>query len=410
MERVILHSDMNNFFASVELLSHPELVGKPVAVAGDTEKRHGIVLAKNGVAKAMGVKTAEPLWQARQKCPDIVFLSPHYELYESYSKRAKEIYYRYTDMIEPFGMDECWLDVSGSVAIFGDGKTIADSIREGIKRELGLTVSVGVSFNKVFAKLGSDMKKPDATTVIGRNDFKELIWGLPVSDMLFVGSRTYEKLKRFGLCTIGDVANTDPYLMKSLFGKNGDLLYAYANGKDNSPVSLAGYSPPPKSIGNSTTPPRDLVSDNDVDIILYQLCERVSMRMRKEGVVCGTVQISVRYSDLSSVERQMKLDYPNRTARALYCAARALMRRHRLTERPIRSLGIRGTELCRDEGEQLSFSPDIMKIQRAETVENVVDRLRVRYGDPVLRRGIMFTDELLGGNRISNLTSLVDGG
>lgn len=410
MDRVILHSDMNNFFASVELLSHPELAGKPVAVAGDVEKRHGIVLAKNGVAKAMGVQTAEPLWQAKQKCPDIVFLAPHYELYESYSRRAKEIYYRYTDMIEPFGMDECWLDVSGSVELFGSGEKIADSIREDVKRELGLTVSVGVSFNKVFAKLGSDMKKPDATTVIGRDDFKELIWKLPVSDMLFVGRKSASKLSLYGVRTIGDLALSDRGFLKCLLGKNGLLLYDFANGRDTSPVSLLGDSPPPKSIGNSTTPPRDLVSDNDVDIILYQLCEQVSMRMRREDVICKTVQISIRYSDLTTLERQMKLDYPNRTAKALYGTARALMKRHRLTERPIRSLGVRGTELCRNESEQLSFSSDIMEIQRAETVENVVDGLRDRYGAPVLRRGIMFTDELLGGNKISNLTSLVDGG
>jgi len=408
--RTVLHSDLNNFYASVELLSHPELKGKPVAVAGDIEARHGIVLAKNNEAKAYGVQTAEALWQAKQKCPDIVFVPPHYELYDKYSRWAREIYYEYTDMIEPFGLDECWLDVSASLSLFGDGKFIADSIRRKIKKELGLTVSVGVSFNKVFAKLGSDMKKPDATTVIGVDDFREKIWGLPASDMLFVGKKTYDKMKRFGLRTIGDVANTDPYLMKSLFGKNGDLLYEYANGRDNSPVSLVGDIPPPKSIGNSTTPPRDLVSDNDIDIILYQLCENVSKRMREEGVICGTVQISVRYSDLSTLERQMKLDYPNRTARSLYCAARALMKRHRLTERPIRSLGVRGSELYRSVSEQLSFSPDIMEIQRAETIENVVDGLRERYGSPALRRGIMLTDKLLGGNKISDVVSLVDGG
>ncbi len=408
--RTILHSDLNNFYASVECLLHPELKGKPVAVAGDVEARHGIVLAKNNEAKAMGVQTAEALWQAKRKCPDIVFVAPHYELYDKYSRWAREIYYEYTDMIEPFGLDECWLDVSGSLSLFGDGKHIADSIRHKIKRELGLTVSVGVSFNKVFAKLGSDMKKPDATTVIGYGDFKEKIWGLPASDMLFVGRKTYEKMKRFGLYTIGDVANTDPALMRCLFGKNGDLLYEYANGRDSSPVSLAGEIKPPKSIGNSTTPPRDLVSDNDIDIILYQLCESVSARMRREGVVCKTMQIYVRYRDLRVLERQMKLDYPNRTARSLFEAARYLMKKHRLLSEPVRSLGVRASELEWNFAEQLSFLPDIMNIQRAETIENTVDLLRERYGFPALRRGIMLTDELLGGNKISNLVSLVDGG
>ncbi len=410
MERVILHSDLNNFYASVECLLNPELRGKPVAVAGDKEARHGIVLAKNNEAKAYGVQTADPLWEAKAKCPDIIFVPPHYELYEKYSALVKDIYYRYTDMIEPFGLDECWLDVSGSMNIYGSGERIADDIRKTVKKETGLTVSVGVSFNKIFAKLGSDMKKPDATTVINKADFKEKIWCLPASDMLFVGRKTNEKLARFGIKTIGDIANTDPYLMKCLFGKNGLMLYDFANGNDNSPVSLSGFSPPPKSIGNSTTPPRDLISQNDIDIILYQLCENVSMRMRREGVVCKTVQIYVRYSDLHSLERQMKLDYPNRTARALYDAAWRMLRQNRLISAPIRSLGVRGSDLVRREGEQLSFLPDISDIQREERLENTVDMVRERYGKPSLRRGIMFTDEMLGKNQISNAVSLLDGG
>ena len=410
MTRTVLHSDLNNFYASVELLSRPELRDRPVAVAGDVEARHGIVLAKNYAAKAFGVQTAEPLWQAKQKCPEIVFLPPHFELYEKYSHAAREIYYEYTDMIEPFGLDECWLDVTGSLGIFESGEKIADDIRRRMKKELGLTVSVGVSFNKVFAKLGSDMKKPDATTVISPDDFCEKIWSLPASDLLFVGRQTDKKLKLYGIRTIGDLATTDPYLLKCLFGKNGLSLYEAANGRDTSPVSLFGSSPPPKSIGNSTTPPRDLVSENDVDIILYQLCESVSSRMRREGVVCETVQVSVRYSDLRSLERQMKPDYPNRTARSLFLSAKELMRKHRLCSAPIRSLGVRAADLVRAEYEQMSFSPDIMAIQRAETLEGAVDGLRERFGSPALRRGIMFTDEILGADQISNVVSLVDGG
>ena len=393
----------------MELLSHPELKGKPVAVAGDPDARHGIILAKNYEAKARGVQTAETLWQAKQKCPDIIFLPPHFELYEQYSHAAREIYYDYTDMIEPFGLDECWLDVTGSLGIYGEGKKIADSIRKRMKKELGLTVSVGVSFNKIFAKLGSDMKKPDATTVISSEDFREKIWNLPAADMIFVGKKTDAKLRLYGLRTIGDLANTDPHLLKCILGKNGLALYESANGRDRSPVSLFGQSPPPKSIGNSTTPPRDLVTENDVDIILYQLCENVSMRMRREGVVCQTVQISVRYSDLHTVERQMKPDYPNRTARSLFLSAKTLMKRHRLAELPIRSIGVRATDLLRADNEQLSFSPDIMAIQREETLEGVVDGLRNKFGSPALRRGIMFTDEILGANRLSNVVSLVCG-
>lgn len=409
MSRIILHSDLNNFYASVELLSHPELRGRAVAVAGDPEARHGIVLAKNYEAKAKGVSTGEPLWQARGKCPDIVFLPPHYELYEKYSHAVRKIYYEYTDMIEPFGLDECWLDVTASVGIFGDGKSIADSIRKRVKRELGLTVSVGVSFNKVFAKLGSDMKKPDATTVIGECDFREKIWDLPASDMLFVGKKTYAKLTRCGIRTIGDLARTEPYVLKSLFGKNGLALHAAANGKDASPVLLYEQTPPPKSIGNSTTPPRDLLTRDDVDIVLYQICENVSARMRREQVVCQTVQIYVRYTDLRSLERQMRLDYPNRTARSLYDAAHRLIAKHALCREPIRSIGIRATDLLRSSSEQLSFCPEILNIQRAETLESVVDGLRERYGNPAIRRGIMFSDEILGAHQISNVVSLLDG-
>ncbi len=409
MARTILHSDLNNFYASVELLSHPELKGKPVAVAGDVEARHGIVLAKNYEAKRRGVETATPLWQAKQKCPDIVFLPPHYELYEQYSQAVRRIYYEYTDMIEPFGLDECWLDVSCSLGLFGDGKRIADAIRKKVRDKTGLTVSVGVSFNKVFAKLGSDMNKPDATTVIGIDDFREKIWQLPASDMLFVGKQTYAKLQRCGFRTIGDVAQADPYILKCLFGKNGMTLHDYANGRDTSPVLLYEQAPPPKSIGNSTTPPRDLVSESDIDIILYQLCDNVSSRMRREGVVCRTVQLYVRYADLHSVERQIKQDYPNRTSRELYRSAKALIKKHRLCSDPIRSLGIRATDLVRTECEQMSFCPDIMSIQRTETLESTVDGLRERYGNPSLRRGIMFTDDILCTNKITNVTSLLDG-
>lgn len=396
MKRIILHSDMNNFYASVELLSHPELAGRPVAVAGDPAARHGIILAKNYEAKAYGVRTAEAIWQAKQKCPELVLLPPHFEIYEEYSRAARRIYYEYTDMIEPFGLDECWLDVTGSVGLFGDGVSIADAIRERIKRELGLTVSVGVSFNKVFAKLGSDMKKPDATTLIREEDFRDTVWPLPVSDLLFVGKATEESLRIYGIRTVGDLAAADPHFLKCILGKNGLSLHESANGRDLSPVARFESSPPPKSIGNSTTPPRDLVSDGDVDIVLFHLCDKVSARMRSEGVICGCVQIFVRYPDLSSVERQMKLEYPNRTARSLYLSARALMRAHRLLEMPVRSLGVRASDLMRDGGEQLSLIPEIERIQRAECLESAVDALRTRFGKPSLRRGIMLTDELLG--------------
>lgn len=395
MERVILHSDLNNFFASVELLSHPELADVPVAVVGDPKLRHGIVLSKNYKAKEYGVQTAETIYQARLKCPNIVFLPAHYEFYEKYSKLVHMIYLDYTDMVEPFGIDECWLDVTGSISLFGGGERIADAIRRRVREELGLTVSVGVSFNKVFAKLGSDMKKPDATTVISMENFREKIWGLPASDMLFVGKKTSEKLRRCCLKTIGDVAKCSPDFLKSIFGKNGLTLSDFANGRDASPVALYGEIPPPKSIGNSTTPPRDLIDDSDIDIVLYQLCESVSERMRNEGVVCKTVQLYVRYKDLHSLERQIRLDYPNRTVRGLYESSRMLMKKHNLINGPIRALGVRGCELIRNNEEQLSFLPEISRVQRAENMDYAVDILRKKYGKNAIVRGIMLTDEML---------------
>ena len=300
MERIILHSDMNNFYASVECLYNPDLRGKPVAVAGDPEARHGIVLAKNEEAKRFGVQTGDPLWMAKQKCPDIVFTPPHYDRYMQFSAAARKIYGEYTDQVEPYGLDECWLDVTGSMKLFGDGKTIADELRHRIRQELGVTVSVGVSYNKIFAKLGSDMKKPDATTVITSERFKEIVWPLPVSDLLYVGRATHQKLKRYYIKTIGDLAAADRRFLQCLLGQNGLMLWKFANGLDTSPVSNIGAKSLIKSIGNSTTAPRDLVTDEDIKITLYVLCESVSARMREYGFVCDTVQLGVRDNELQS--------------------------------------------------------------------------------------------------------------
>ena len=252
MDRVILHIDMNNFYASVETLYDPSLKDIPMAVGGDKERRHGIVLAKNMLAKAKGVKTAEALWEAERKCPGIKFVPPHFERYAKYSRLAKEIYMQYTDMVESFGLDECWLDVTGSRRLFGSGREIAEEIRARVKDELGLTVSIGVSFNKIFAKLGSDYKKPDAVTAFTRENFKELVWPLPAADLLFVGKSTQEALRKYGIYTIGDAAKADRKLLKRLFGKAGEQLSMYANGEDRSPVRRVNEHEEIKSIGNST--------------------------------------------------------------------------------------------------------------------------------------------------------------
>ena len=392
MERIILHSDMNNFYASVVWLYHPELRGKPVAVAGDPEARHGIVLAKNYPAKACGVQTGDPLWMARQKCPDIVFTPPHYDRYMQFSTAAREIYSEYTDQVEPYGLDECWLDVTGSIALFGDGRAIADELRRRIRQELGVTASVGVSYNKIFAKLGSDMKKPDATTVITSERFKEIVWPLPVSDLLYVGRATHAKLKRYCIKTIGDLAAADQRFLQRLLGQNGMMLWCFANGLDTSPVSNIGAKSLIHSIGNSTTAPRDLVTDEDIKITLYVLCESVSARMREYDFVCDTVQLGVRDNELQSYERQGKLPYPNRTAKALFEKAFELYKRNHLSGKPVRSLSVRACRLSVRENEQLSLMPDVAAIQKQEELESAVDALRNRFGHFSVQRGLLLTD------------------
>ena len=309
MAKIFLHSDLNNFFASVECLYDPSLRDKPVAVCGNPEARHGIVLAKNMLAKKKGVKTGEALWQAKEKCRDIVFVKPHYDRYLKFSELAQEIYKEYTDLIYPYGIDEAWLDVTSSTGLFGSGEKMANEIRERIKYELGITVSVGVSYNKVFAKLGSDMKKPDATTVITKENFMKKVWPLPVSDLLFVGSSTKRKLNLYSIKTIGDLATCDTKLLLSLLGKNGIMLQNFANGHEYADDVPHLQEPPIRSIGNSTTTPRDLITDDDVRIVLYVLCESVAGRMRDHDFACRTVQIYIRNKDLRSCLRQGPLDF-----------------------------------------------------------------------------------------------------
>ena len=293
MDRVIFHCDCNCFYASVELLSHPELKQRPVAVCGDPKSRHGIILAKNEPAKACGVKTAETIWQARKKCPDLVLLPAHHRLYEEYSKKVNTIYNRFTDLIEPFGIDESWLDVTGTLHLFGgDPVALADRIRNTIRQELGLTISVGVSFNKIFAKLGSDYKKPDATTLITVENFRRIVWPLPVTDLLFVGRAAARVLAQYGVTTIGELAAFDRDALIALLGKQGGQLWSYANGLENSPVAPAGQYVPPKSVGNGLTFPRNLTSREEVRRELALLCDEVAARLRGHGLKAATVQVT----------------------------------------------------------------------------------------------------------------------
>lgn len=394
MNRIILHSDMNNFYASVECLYNPKLRGKPLAVGGDAEARHGIILAKNYEAKRFGIQTGEALWQAKQKCRELIIVPPHYDRYIRFSKTAREIYGEYTDQVESFGLDECWLDVTGSERLFGTGKLIADQIRARVKFELGITASVGVSFNKVFAKLGSDMKKPDATTVIPPEGFREKVWPLPVNELLYVGRATHRKLNTYGVKTIGDLAKADVNFLRLVFGKVGEMLWAFANGLDHSPVTNIGAKSLIKSIGNSTTAPRDIITEEEMKITLYVLCESVSERLREQGFRCRTVQLTLRDNELFSFERQKKLEIPVCTTKEIFDAAFTLYLQNH-TGKPYRSVGVRACRLTYEESTQLSLYPEQARLQKREALEVAVDKIRSRFGHFSIRRGLMLADPQL---------------
>ena len=385
MDRVILHCDLNSFYASVELLSHPDLKTRPVAVCGDPASRHGVILAKNEPAKAKGVRTAETIWQARKKCPELILLPAHHEKYRYYSRLAAELYDKYTDLVEPFGIDESWLDVTGTLHLFGgDPKALADRLRAEMKAELGLTISVGVSFNKVFAKLGSDYKKPDATTVITRENFRDIVWPLPVTDLLFVGRASGDLLATHGIHTIGQLAAANREGLVKLLGKNGGQLHDYAAGEDTSPVRPAGEQPPPKSVGNGLTFRRDLSGREEIEAGVRLLAERVAFRLRKHAMKATVVHIAVRSPSLKTVSRQKTLTVPTNLYRELAAHAIDLLGGFWRWEAPVRSLTVTAGGLLPEgeAAEQLDlFVPQSpQRRDRQEKLERTMDQLRARYG------------------------------
>lgn len=401
MDRTILHADLNNFYASVACLCHPELKNVPMAVCGDVEARHGVVLAKNYPAKYLGVKTGEAIWQAKQKAKDLIVVPPDFTRYAYFSQMTRLIYGDYTDQIEPFSIDEAYLDVSGSLRLFGDGESIAYKIRQRIKEELGLTVSVGVSFNKIFAKLGSDMKKPDATTVISRDNYKEKVWPLDVSNLLYVGNATRKKLESRSIFTIGDLANTDVKQLKSLLGIWGENLWIFANGYDISPVRKVDQENIIKSIGNSTTTVRDLYNIDDVKLIIYILAESVGARLRAQGLKCTTIVISVRDNDLVSFERQAKLAEPTNHDNTIAKRAIELFQRNYKWQRPIRTIGVRVSELLSEKDNiQLNLFNDDKK--KYANLDRTIDAIRCKFGRDALSRACVLMDKKLSGIKPQN--------
>ena len=396
-QRTILHADINNCYASIEILHHPKLRGHPVAVGGSVEQRHGIILAKNYEAKAYGVQVGQALWQATQKCPRLIILPPDYDKYLRFSRMFRNILMDYSCEVEPFGIDESWADVTGVIWRYGSGEAVADDIRERVKRELGVTVSVGVSYNKIFAKLGSDIKKPDATTVITKENYKDIVWPLPAADLLGVGRATRKKLSGYGIDTIGDIANTDVKLIQSWLGKWGLFLHAYANGMDYSEVKSVSHETAVKSVGNSTTCPRDLENEQDAYIVFLNLAESVSERMRDLGLMAKTVQISTRTNDLKWSERQMALANPSMISSELAETAMELLRKNYNWEKPLRSIGIRGTNLVPiDDMKQMSLWDDEIKRERMERLEYSIDEIRRRFGRGTITRALLMLDDKLG--------------
>lgn len=396
MDRTILHCDMNAFYASVELLYLPELAGRPVAVCGNPDNRHGVILAKNEEAKAFKVVTAETVWQAKKKCPGLILIPPHHNLYEDYHKRVNEIYSRYTDMIEPFSIDESWLDVTGSLKLFGSGREIADDIRTTVKKELGLTLSVGVSFNKIFAKMGSDYKKPDATTVISRDNYQTLLWPLSVGELFFVGSVTAEKLRAMGIRTIGDLACSNKMLVAAALGKQGEMIHDYACGLDESPVSLASERRKIKSVGNGITFRRDLIGERDIRTAVVSLSDTVAGRLRKYGMKCSGVKVDIKDPHFKLISRQRQISPATYLVEEIAPLAVRIIEESWNMKDPIRMLTITGINLQdKDESEQLSFfNGGEEGREKAENLERTMDLIRSRYGGSAITYGGVLNNDI----------------
>lgn len=392
MERIILHCDCNCFYASVELLSHPALRDVPVAVCGDPKSRHGIILAKNELAKQAGVRTAETIWQAKRKCPSLHFLPPHHGQYAEYSQKINAIYAQYTDLVEPFGIDESWLDITGTCHLFGgDPKQVADDIRHRVQKELGLTISVGVSFNKIFAKLGSDYKKPNATTVISRENWKEIVFPLPVGDLLFVGTAARKTLHRFGIKTIGQLAGADVNLLETHMGKMGHQLHTYANGKDTAPVRSLQDREPVKSVGNGSTFPQNLTTESDIRRGILLLSDSVAMRLRKYGFYAGGVHVALKRADFKVFSRQKQLTSPTHLCRELTEEAIALALKLWTPPTPIRAITVTAIQLTSERSafEQVNLfaQTNSSKREQQEKLEHTMDQIRNKYGRSAIRFG-----------------------
>lgn len=388
---------MNGFYASVELLDRPDLIDKPMAVCGDPESRHGIILAKNEIAKKFGIVTAETIWQAKKKCPDLQLVAPHHDKYKEYSKKINQIYLEYTDMVEPFSIDESWLDVTASQVLFGSGREIADTIRERVKQELGLTLSVGVSYNKIFAKMGSEYKKPDATTEITRENYQILLWPLDIGEMFFVGHATADKLRQMGIHTIGDLACANPLMLEKLLGKQGPVLRAYAAGLDDAPVARFDQQEKVKSVGNGITFKRNLKGRDDIITAVTSLSDTVAGRLRNEKLKAYGIKVDIKDPAFHTISRQKQLSRPTHLASEIRQAAMEIIENAWQMSKPIRLLTITAINLTDETAdEQISlFDAPPADREKGESIEKAMDDIRRKFGNSSITFGQMIDNDLI---------------
>lgn len=394
--KTIFHSDLNAFYASVEMLLDPSLCGKSVAVCGSTEDRHGIVLAKSESAKKAGVRTGMVNYEAKRLCPGLIIVPPHFDQYLKYSELVRGVYEDFTDNVEPYGMDECWLQVLNRKSLTEGGFEIAEQIRSTVKEKTGLTVSVGVSFNKIFAKLGSDIKKPDAVTVITRENFRDKVWKLPVSDLLYAGRATTKKLNYYGIWTIGDLAGTDPAFLQRLLGVNGVALWNYANGNDNSRVMHKEFVSPVKSVSHGITCRADLVSEEEVWLVMLHLCQDIGHRLRQHGMAATGVQITVKDNTLAYRQYQEDLPYATQSPMDIALKARELFgERHQWTN-DVRSVCVAAIDLVPQRSpQQIDLFTDMRRVEKREKLDCAVEKIRGRWGSrAVYPASLMFNTKL----------------
>ncbi len=396
-DRVILHCDCNSFFASVETVLNPQYKNVPMAVCGSVEDRRGIVLAKNELAKAYNIQTAETVFSAKKKCPSLVIAEPHHKLYSEFSHRVNDIYKQYTDMVEPFGIDESWLDVTGSQKLFGSGFEIAKRISEEVKSKIGITLSIGVSFNKVFAKLGSDYKKPDAITVISRDNFRSIVYPLPVSSLLFVGKKTEAVLMRMGIRTIGELAECSAAILTEKLGKAGEMLHIYSTGADDSEVAPSAPEDT-KSVSNGITFRHDLHSLDEYRIGIEYLSEEVGKRLREKGLKCSTVQLTIKDEYLRSIQRQRPQNPSSDIGSEIAKSAFEILKSEWNIGKPIRMLTVSAANLvsANSLSEQISLFDQTNEQLRDKKrkSEKTIDKIRQKYGDDAIIKGAVIDTDL----------------